>query len=133
MFEEFLWFWESPLVVWAVIALLKSSDSAPQRKEGMGGTSSGVAASSAGADALVEKYGDELVGEPPRNAKGAERPSEEVLAKRRLERRRLELVDALEKYKKDGFGERYPNVVKATENLKKIEAEQAVAGDRPEK
>ena len=121
------------LVVCAVIALLKSNHSSTERNEGVGQTAGGMSVNIASADATPGKSEAEPGSEAPRSTKGAERPSEEVLAKQRRERHRLELVDALDKLKKGGFGERHPNVVKATEELREIEAEQAVAGDRPKK
>jgi hypothetical protein len=60
-----------------------------------------------------------------------ERPSSSELVKKRRELHRLDLVDKLAQYKADGLGERHPTRIHAEEELKKIEAEQAMDANLP--
>ncbi|MES2924845.1 MAG: hypothetical protein V4819_25040 [Verrucomicrobiota bacterium] len=58
------------------------------------------------------------------------RPSSEELTRRRLERHRIEIVEGLNRMREAGFGDKHPSILAASENLKKIEAEQAEAPNR---
>ncbi len=115
----------------AVVAVLNST-SPPTGKEGVNreaGAGPGAVTTATGTPGQSGgEAATSVEGEPPRRTKGKERPSETVLAQQRLERRRLELVESLGTYRGAGFGERHPNVVKAREDLQKIEAEQTAAG-----
>ena len=117
----------------AVVAVIESSRSSPIGNEGANLGSGATPDDGTDADDTPGKPGGDAAtsteSDPPRRGKTEERPSAAELAKQRLERHRRELVDALEKYKKAGMGERHPNVVKATDDLKKFEAEQAAADD----
>ena len=56
------------------------------------------------------------------------RPSSEELARRRLERHRIEIVEGLKTMREAGLGDKHPSILVASEELKKIEAEQAAPG-----
>lgn len=61
----------------------------------------------------------------PAPGKSGIRPGPEELAKRRLEMRRMNAVERLQKLKEAGMGDKHPSVLAASEELQKIEAEQA--------
>jgi hypothetical protein len=56
------------------------------------------------------------------------RPSSEELARRRLERHRIEIVEELKTMREAGFGDKHPSILAASEKLKQIEGEQAAPG-----
>ncbi|WP_367873583.1 hypothetical protein [Luteolibacter sp. Populi] len=117
----------------AVVAVIEFSRSSPIENEGSNlgsgaapdhGTDADDRPGKSGGDAATSTESD-----PPHRGKTEKRPSDAELANQRMERHRKELVDALEKYKEAGMGERHPNVVKATDDLKKFEVKQAAADE----
>ncbi len=106
----------------AVFAVIKSTHSSPKANEGVIGESGARPGTDKSANGPSGESGSEeptlKKGEPPRTTKAKERPSESALAKKRLEIRRLEVVKALRKYKKN-----HPAAIQAMDELKKIEAE----------
>lgn len=82
-------------------------------------------------DVLGESADDAAKDETIGNTKVKERPDAAELASKRLERRREELLETLEEYKRAGLGGSHPQVVKITEALSKIKTEEAAAGEKP--
>ena len=116
------------------VAVIQFTNSSPVGNDGLDTGAGAGPANPTHSDAALGKSGGETAtpveSEPAWKTKSKERPSSAELARKRLEKRRIELVEALEKYKEVGLAGKHPTVVKAMEDLKKIEAEQeAVAGD----
>ena len=66
---------------------------------------------------------------PAGRTKFRERPGPEEIARNRIERRRAELMEELEKYKSSGLGSSHPAIVKTLDELKKIGAPLNVADE----
>lgn len=76
-----------------------------------------------------------IQGDPPSETKFRERQGAKEQAKNRLERRRNDIIETIEEYENAGMGADHPLVVRATDDLLRILAEQAGTGQsatRPE-
>ena len=113
----------------AGIALFKSaapsptSGAVPSAKPGGGRATDRVSFPPAkGEDPSIEDR-------PAGRTKFRERPGPEEIARNRIERRRAELMEELEKYKSSGLGSSHPAIVKTLDELKKIGAPLNVADE----
>ena len=115
----------------AVMVLIKTTRSSPNGNEASNHEPAAKPVKATSANGTPANSGEEAAtspeGELTGRTKVRERPVETALDKKRKERNRI--VAELEMYQKSGLAGRHPNVVKATANLQKVDAELAAAGD----